>query len=413
MESNMRHKELAGRPLKLAGLTLLGVTILLFVGCFYMPGLAGGHGTAKARVAAQLPANTTGQVTLIIGGPGMETIVNQYPQGTTTSGPLTVPSGVARTFTLLANTLSVTLIAQQTADLSPGETKDITLDNFVAGGSQIIVPDEAGSQLAQFSDMTGTGWTTLGVTSPWDVDFDDQGKMYVAGFGGISQMDDISGAFSSSLPLSTTNTIYSIAMDRTRGILYYVGQDASFSIQLWSIQVTPTVGTENLIDLSAIFPSGFNSKGIAVDSDGFLYMATTSPSAAVVKIDPKATASAVATYAGTLTTPWDVLVKGDYVYVSDQGNSFSTPNVPGRIIRMTKSLNFVDDFTGPAGPTPDQFYGPERFVAILNKPITVVDQNNTNGSVVSFNDMTGAGWTRYGSVGSGGAGLFFFFGGSG
>ena len=166
---------------------------------------------------------------------------------------------------------------------------------------------------------------------------------------------------------------------------------------------------ETLVDLSAIFPvvSGFYSKGIAVDSDGFLYMVTTSPSHPVVKIDPKNTAKPVATYTGTLTTPWDVLVNGNYVYVSDQGNSFSS--IQGKIIRLSKNLEFVDEFAGPAS---DPFLGPERFVAILNKPITVTDRNNSGARLVSFSDMTGEGWTTYGSLGTG-QDQFQFYGGSG
>jgi hypothetical protein len=47
-------------------------------------------------------------------------------------------------------------------------------------------------------------------------------------------------------------------------------------------------------------------------------------------------------------------------------------------------------------------------VAILNKPITVIDEAAGSGPgrdrIVSFNDMTGAGWTAYGSTATVGAG---------
>ena len=147
-------------------------------------------------------------------------------------------------------------------------------------------------------------------------------------------------------------------------------------------------------------------EGIAVDSDGFVYIANTSgsiPPSTILKIDPNpaTSPSIVTTYSdsATLVFPYDILVKGDYIYVSD-------PAAP-KIVRLDKNLQFVDSFSGPAS---DPFLGPERFVAILNKPITVVDQNTTHtkARLVSFDDMSGAGWTTYGSYGTG-PGQFEFY----
>ena len=398
----MKQNTFAARVVKLAGFALLAAAVLVVMGCFYMSGLAARGGAARASISVgkSIPSGIA-SVVLVVGGPGMDTIANTYTVGTNTA-TLTVPSGSARTFTLLANTPSVTFRDDVTVDLAPGETKSITL-NPVLAASQIIVPDDFNGRVVQVSDMKGTGWTTLAATSPQDIDFDSQGRLYVAGLGGIIQMDDISGANPTTLTIAPTY-VTSIAMDRVRGLLYYT--DGS---TLYEKQVAPTPGVETLVDLSAIFPvvSGFYSKGIAVDSDGFLYMVTTSPSHPVVKIDPKNTAKPVATYTGTLTTPWDVLVNGNYVYVSDQGNSFSS--IQGKIIRLSKNLEFVDEFAGPAS---DPFLGPERFVAILNKPITVTDRNNSGARLVSFSDMTGEGWTTYGSLGTG-QDQFQFYGGSG
>ncbi len=163
------------------------------------------------------------------------------------------------------------------------------------------------------------------------------------------------------------------------------------------MQVTPTQGPETPVDPSGLLGS-FYTQGIAADSDGFIYMARTSPSVAVLKIDPRVP-GIVKTYVGSLINPWDVLVNGDYVYVSDYTGK--------QIVRLTRNLDFVDSFSGPAS---DPFLGPERFVAILNKPITVIDEGGSGGPdrLVSFNDMTGAGWTPYGSHG-GGPGQFVFF----
>ena len=98
-------------------------------------------------------------------------------------------------------------------------------------------------------------------------------------------------------------------------------------------------------------------------------------------------------------------MNGDYVYVSDPAAS--------KIVRLSKDLKFVDSFSGPKS---DPFLGPERFVAILNKRITVVDQphdiygNSTsaNARLVSFGGVDGADWTTYGSYGTG-QGQFEFY----
>ena len=69
--------------------------------------------------------------------------------------------------------------------------------------------------------------------------------------------------------------------------------------------------------------------------------------------------------------------------------------------------------TPPGGTDASQkFLGPERFVAILNKPITVIDEDSSVGGdkLVSFNDMSGAGWKTYGSAGIGQDQFNFFNG---
>jgi hypothetical protein len=78
------------------------------------------------------------------------------------------------------------------------------------------------------------------------------------------------------------------------------------------------------------------------------------------------------------------------------------------IVRLTKSLEYVDSFAGPGG---DPFHGPERFVAILNKKITLIDEFASSPDfdrLASFGDMNGAGWQTFGSTGTG-VDQFMFF----
>jgi hypothetical protein len=177
--------------------------------------------------------------------------------------------------------------------------------------------------------------------------------------------------------------------------------------------MTPTLGAQETVQLNTIPvpPEGtvsiYSITGIAVDSDGFVYVANSSssyPASTILKINPNPVSSPtlVASSSFVFSNPWDVLVNGDYIYVSDP--AASTP----QIVRLSKNLDSAVSFSGPAS---DSFLGPERFVAILNKPITVIDEPTSSGTnrLVSFDDMTGAGWTTYGTLSGSGTGQFMFF----
>jgi hypothetical protein len=403
-EKNMKAHISMRSAVKLAAAVALGGAILALASCFYMPGISSGKARAGIVLPRYLIANPV-SLALIVGGPGMEPMFSSYTT-IPSSISIEVPAGLARTFTVLLSGLSATLQGVATVDLQPGETKDITVNPTVAG-TQIVVPDYLNNQLVQIADMTGTGWTVASVTSPYDVDFDDQGRIYVAcpnsaGAPSIFRLNDITDTSPVALTGVSSTTIQSIAMDRPRGLLYYTD-----GYTLWRMQVTPTLGTEETVDLGMI-SLGVESSvymydvtGIDVDSDGFLYIANTSsstPGSTILKINPNPASSPtlVTTSSFAFNGPWDVMVKGDYVYVSDPNNTTNT----GQVVRLSKNLDSAVSFSGPAS---DPFLGPKRFVATLNAPITLIDESYSNGTdrLVSFKDITGAGWaTPYGSTGN-------------
>ena len=384
---------------KAALFALAGVVSLVLAGCFYMPGVSGPNARAGLVLPRYIAGNTT-SIVLIVGGPGMNTIYSSFPAGTT-SASVSVPSGASRTFTVLANTPSVTFRDDVTVDLAPDETKEITLTPTLFA-TQIIVPDIYNFRLVQVSDMHGTGWKEQGAATqiyPKDVDFDAQGLIYVVDlYQDIWWADDITQTFEVLSGVIDPYNISSIAMDRARGLLYYVY--ASEGYYLRRIQVESGVDEEVNLGFLEVYLN--TVEGIAVDPDGFVYIADAS-SCQILKINPNpdpSTPTLERIYSGgALSYPYDVLVNGDYIYVSDPGAA--------QIVRFDKNLSFVDSFTGPAS---DPLVGPQRFVAILNKPITVVDQVSYYDDtllteiyvdrIVSFGDMTGAGWTSYGSHGS-------------
>ena len=111
---------------RLAAAVMVVGAFLALTSCFYMPGVSGRPAKAGISIGRSLlPANIS-SVAVIVGGPGMQPITVRYEPGTT-STTISVPSGVARTFTVLANTQSVTFRDDATVDLAQDEAKQIDL----------------------------------------------------------------------------------------------------------------------------------------------------------------------------------------------------------------------------------------------------------------------------------------------
>jgi hypothetical protein len=375
------------------------ILVLALAGCYYTPSAANGSARASLMLAKQLPANVA-SIVLVVSGPGLKTVANEYAVGTD-SVTLEVPAGVARTFTLLANTPSVTLKGEATVDLLPGETKEIVLAPL-AFDSQIIVPDYRNYRLVQIADMAGTGWKAiqfsnlgLGMTNntqfaPYDVDFDAQGRIYIANqYDGVVRLDDINDSLAEWLVRGASTAVgaLAIAIDRQQNYLYYTNGSI-----LNRVVIDP-LGTPSPLNVTGVT----NITGMAVGLDGILYLANYlyNSGGSLVKYDP-GTAQVVASYSDLESTdPWDATVQGGFVYATYVNASSK------KIVRLDLNLNFVDQHSGPSG---DPLYGPRRFVAILGRRLHVIDEGYHGGDsnrLVAFRDMTGDGWTTYGSTGSG------------
>jgi hypothetical protein len=376
---------------------LLGV--LLAAGCYYMP--TGSQGSARVSMALTkgLPTNVTSSIALIVSGPGMKTMANEYPKDAR-SVSLEVPAGLARTFTVLASTPSVTLRGEATADLVAGETKEIVL-NSVAIDSQIIVPDYQNRRLVQISDMLGTGWTEKSVAAspiyPYDVDFDSQGRIFVANYGSTSPLfwiDDITIDPQTVNINATFTFLYALAIDRPENLIYFSNGSLLYKKDLG-----------NAADLGSplsITPPG-SIMGLAVDQNGMLYIAAYSGSAvggSLIKYDPVAGKQITSYAPGSGWDPWDVSVQGGYVYTTHKPIS-----VVYKIAQSDLNLKPIGESTGPAA---DPFYGPRRFVAILSKRITFTDEMSGADRLVTMNNIDGVGFQTYGSTGTG-PGQFLFY----
>jgi hypothetical protein len=397
--------------------TVAAVILLAGVSsCYYIP--TGSRAIARAAITARdIPANIA-SIALIVTGPGMLPIQESYPP-TAESVDVDVLAGPDRTFTLLLTTSSATLKAETTVDLRAGEIRQILFTPKLAG-TDIVIPDAQNNRIVQVSDMTGAGWIAKGYADfggsitrnlqPWDIDFDDRGRIYIANtgtgsaIGGVIRIDDIAHVSPTGyVNIDTAVRANTLAVDRANGYVYYTtGSSPMYRKNINSL----TVGTDapDVFDLFAEsgYITNFGTTGIAVDRDGYVYI-TNSMTSDVLKYDPRLPAGSrvVASTTAGSGSPWDVMVKDDMVVVSG-----STP----------KQLWFFDRSLSPlappsyGGPGGDPFLGPERFLGAADlQAIHVVDEDvSVVNRLVFLEDSAGTGWTTYGSTGAG-AGQFNFF----
>jgi hypothetical protein len=150
--------------------------------------------------------------------------------------------------------------------------------------------------------------------------------------------------------------------------------------------------------------------GLAVAEDGILYIAGKDGlgNDRVFRYDPVAQ-SVTGQYVDTGADPWDVLVKAPYVYVANNNGVSGTA-----ILQLDENLQLVkgygDEIDG-INTSPGKFYGPHRFVAIVNKKITVIDDDffgSNKDKLVSIDDINGTNWMTLPTSGDGQS-LFTFY----
>ncbi len=403
----------------------LGLAAVLFcltvglMGCYYIAPVPRAGASARMAVKA-VPANIA-SVALIVSGPGMATQGYSYSPPLPESISVSVPAGVSRTFTLLVNSVSVSFQDQVTIDLLPGESRDITFTPALAA-TQIVVPDRLNNRIVQISDMAGAGWTakatadfvsTIETLRPYDIDFDSLGRIYIANndpssttpLGGVLRIKDINSTAGFEIVDTTgASGIPDLAVDRANRYVYYTWSFGSTLYRKSVDNIAVTAQTFNLMAESAI-GSSFAQTGIAVDAGGFVYIVIPTGAGAgkVVKYDPTLAEGSrvVAETSYTFNSPWGVMARGGFIYVSDP--------LGLKVVRFDANLNFIDEFGGPGG---DPFVGPKRFIAVLSNKITLIDEYAATGAntdrLVAFDDMTGAGWQTFGATGTGNSQFLFF-----
>jgi len=385
-------------------------------------------------------ASSITSVELIVSGPGMNTIGVTYDSLPSTID-LTVPSGSDRKFELTVH-VDIPIIAAtsykgtSTVNLSQGDA--VVSLNMGLGSTKLIVPDRNWNsgitpRVLQFDDISGSNafllnFATLGplltaagytlsTFAPYDIDFDAGGRIYIANRAGSTEsgfirIDNITGLNPIYKNRDSVSGINALTVDRKNGHVYYSTGTSIYRSDLDG-------NFEDILIITAGVASIQTIQGMAFAENNLIYIVGTTPATTptVFQYDPileLITANYTMPNA-IFSNPWDVITKDDSIYVSNPEGADGW-----KIIKLSKDLLFPEGYgikktTALYAPDMAQghFYVPKRFVAILNKKITIMDDNSDGiegalDKLVSMDDITGSNWETFPTSGDGQS-LFSFY----
>ncbi len=390
---------------------LLVLVVITFTGCIFFAGSDTGIAVPNLTVKGA-PSDITA-LSLRITGPGMAPVESYY-SSVPSSITIEVPAGKDRQFELIAHvdpsslSAAVSFKGTATVDLAAGETTNITL-NMIVNETKLVIPDYNNNRIVQIDEISGNSWLELigsnianiGWTDfdfkPYDVAFDSQGRIYIANNIGVSGMgrncvvrvDDISG--SGGLVFSQPEYDYGIvavAVDGQNEYVYYATSNAIGPSILFRSNLDGT--GEAPLALTGVETMG-TIYGMAVDEKGTLYIAGKNSTVVdrVFQYDTNIQAVTAVNINASLSNPWDVLIKEDYLYIANLlgGNGF-------RILKLDHDLG-SDQWFGDIAPpeNPGSFYGPRRFIAIVNKKIYILDDADGPESILAMDNI--GGWDNW------------------
>jgi hypothetical protein len=252
----------------------------------------------------------------------------------------------------------------------------------------------------------------IGDFRPYDVDFDRQGRIYIANnYGGsgmgknaVIRIDDLTGA--GAILFSEPEYDYGIravTVDREKDIVYYANTGTS------GPPILHRSGLDGSGEVDLVVTNGVEAvqtiQGMALHENGLLYFAGTNTlgQSRVFAYNP-ATETVTASYSANLNGPEDVLAK-DFLYVANANGADGF-----QIIRLSTNFSGAVGYginapaPPPASTNPPNFYGPRRFIAILNRKITIMDDIGSFDNydkIVSIENINGANWETLPAAGDG------------
>jgi len=365
------------------------------------------------------------EICLDITGPEMDDIHLSLPVDTATFS-VGAPQGSSRVFSAIAQTASVTSIGESSIDLVPAESAglsaELVIDLYI-DETKIIIPDALNNRIVQIDDMTGTGWAVkeynnFGLSQltsssdfvPYDIDFDQLGRIYIAINNGsatkpqLIRIDDFNDTTADVIVSDLTDGLLALAVDRNNNRVYYTTSASPGALGGCDYNGTNSKTYANFNE--------WNPYGLAVDDFGMLYSMANSDGDTIIKYNPF-TETQIDSKDLNQGDAWDVLVKSSTLYLL-YGSAWSDPYNVVYTFNID-NLNAVIDKYGTQNSeltNPGDFLGPRRFVAILNKKLTVTDESDFSNQdrLVSFDDtLDGSGWEMYGEFGTGPDQFKFFY----
>lgn len=420
-------------------------------------------GLDSGSTKAPSPGMISG-ITLSVSGPDMTS-------GTHSISPQTgiieieVPAGPERRFDVLAlaDPESINAIkswaGSATADLKAGVAAQILISMRISE-TKLIIPEpgyydggDYSGRLVQMDNMTGAGWkeisgetiimdifseAVLNEFAPWDVDIDNEGRIYIANNsyeqnGVIIRMDDITGA-GAEIFVDTVSYPNALAVDRVNNLLYYSEDASSLTRAPLSENTTMSSATYDInMEAESFFGDGeyLYITDFCPGEDGKIYISDANNNR-VVLFDTEAPAGSriISAVEGevmlpidkggimpgadgsVLSEPRDVLFKNGLVYTAN----YSGPD-GYKLIVYSSDLLFQYYHTGLSNILAHEFYslyGPAKFVGQANPYISLIDEAMEYGPqrVVSFPPFAGSNslinWQVYPADGFGN-GVFQFF----
>jgi hypothetical protein len=233
-----------------------------------------------------------------------------------------------------------------------------------------------------------------------DLDFDEQGRLFVANTddtfssdGGVFQISDINDT--ADFVVRGGVEASAVAVDSEESRVYFVDSGVS-PPTLQSVGFDGSGLTNHDLSDLPFYGSTMAITGLDAGPGGDLYISgfDTASSPLVsgsARFDPDSD-SVVSSYDTSPDEPYDVLAKGNNVYVLrvDQSEPSSRPS---GVYQLTRSMSEVDSLATTGDPTSNvgEFDSPVRFTAKENSGFYVVDDGDSS-VVVYFEDMSGSGW---------------------
>ena len=303
--------------------------------------------------------------------------------------------------------------------MAPKETKIFIPDyhsGYIVGAGTVVQLSTINAQ-EDISLLNTEEWLSVDTNGeyPFDVALDNQGRIWISYInnGDISTSYNLVMRENLSLPESHDTGVIggALAFDYSNSYLYFFYYDTNLTqYQLARISVTrntANIGAPEFFDVT-VEPeiSFFETFGLAVDNDGYVYFAGSDGGdfVSLYKYDPKRSSGnrvvAMVTSEKLGYSNLDLLVKNNHLYVTNPGGSSGD-----LILKFTKNLDFVDSFGTLSDGTLDEvgeFIQPTRFLTTTSDSIYVTDDDDSGiigtNRIIKFNDTDGSGWDSYNPI---------------